>query len=909
MKSSKRPSISQTSVSSAVATPVSSTALQVSAKKQITTAQVSYAVKCATITLRDSKVATIEEPSVSASSNHSIRHVPGISSANSDIENAENFTRVTYRRKNVNKPIVGALEVKNNINIKQLHKEYGEITKQENCPSSSTESPFPSTRSFIEKRRAVLTCSEPRTTFTKKKEFIKSYDEDIVDIFGQGRKSMSIIDNDPDLGVLTDSKIRPKKADVDNQSTDCSSNIIWTDLYIDNCSKENSSPNTANTKDTPKIKSRTSNVRPHKCDRGDSSGDESLYRRRTISVNNISSNDLIDTYTDTSFEMTPVLEKTKFVVVRRPIYTDVLEKNIAVSTSDLVDGRISSSENMFKLPISSDRNKYSSFNSSDTSFSPIQSNVMKSILQIVNTSEQSIDDVIVKPKEKINDKYDNNHDSASKEMKVISTENNYKEIYHDDLNSVNKTTNEKKCPSPSLEKTMNNSSENYNEHTHKTKVDNKEISGKTYCSSSCDDTNIMKNRIVRKLYDPSNCFQESSIFRDDQDRERTNQNSRKRLTLDLIKPGIDFTLSLRAKEFVNKRKIKVGKVFEEYNGMSCDHKPQQELLEKGETENKYKKRYVYKENEPERRIVTEKDRQVECDKIISRYSLNIPRKNYFERKTIAPENGNSSSKYKTTANHRELKSHVVKRQCTSTSEHLRKVNSDTTLSETKIIPSALGIRQSITEFDTGDKFKKEKFRKVKWKKPSIVCTKMHRDEIQIVSQIVRKLGGFCIEDEVSRKTTHLVAGEPKRTINMLRAIAIGCWIVEREWLYRSLDSAKWLPEEDFELTNFSPAVEQCRLQRQAFGASYSMDIFKDCGSIFIAKGSTPRCSDLRELVILSKGKCTTNVRNAEIVVGESLDDNEIISVSEKWILDSITFNKRMPLKNYIISANGTGVNV
>ncbi|KAG5863022.1 hypothetical protein JTB14_002880 [Gonioctena quinquepunctata] len=115
-KSSKRLPISQTSVSSAVATPVSSTALQVSAKKQITTAQVSYAVKCATVTSRDSKVATIEEP---GSSNLSIRHVPGISSANSDIGNAENFTRVPYRKK---QPIVGALEVKNNIDIKVLPK-------------------------------------------------------------------------------------------------------------------------------------------------------------------------------------------------------------------------------------------------------------------------------------------------------------------------------------------------------------------------------------------------------------------------------------------------------------------------------------------------------------------------------------------------------------------------------------------------------------------------------------------------------------------------------------------------------------------------------------------------------------------------------------------------------------------
>ncbi|KAG5868685.1 hypothetical protein JTB14_036595 [Gonioctena quinquepunctata] len=117
-KSSKRPSTSQTSVSSAVATPVSPTALQVSAKKRI--AQISYAVKCATIASRDSKLATIGKPSVSGSSNHSIRHISGSRSAHSDIDNAENFTRVTYRRKNVNKPI--ALEVKNNINTKILPK-------------------------------------------------------------------------------------------------------------------------------------------------------------------------------------------------------------------------------------------------------------------------------------------------------------------------------------------------------------------------------------------------------------------------------------------------------------------------------------------------------------------------------------------------------------------------------------------------------------------------------------------------------------------------------------------------------------------------------------------------------------------------------------------------------------------
>lgn len=50
------------------------------------------------------------------------------------------------------------------------------------------------------------------------------------------------------------------------------------------------------------------------------------------------------------------------------------------------------------------------------------------------------------------------------------------------------------------------------------------------------------------------------------------------------------------------------------------------------------------------------------------------------------------------------------------------------------------------------------------------------------AQVVKKLGRFVVEDEVSERTTHLVAGEPKRTINMLRAISRGCWVVKFEWV-------------------------------------------------------------------------------------------------------------------------------
>ena len=65
---------------------------------------------------------------------------------------------------------------------------------------------------------------------------------------------------------------------------------------------------------------------------------------------------------------------------------------------------------------------------------------------------------------------------------------------------------------------------------------------------------------------------------------------------------------------------------------------------------------------------------------------------------------------------------------------------------------------------------------------SIVCTKMHRHEVVHFENTVASLGRFFVEDKVTGKTSHLVAGEPKRTINMLKGIARGCWILKHEWV-------------------------------------------------------------------------------------------------------------------------------
>lgn len=52
--------------------------------------------------------------------------------------------------------------------------------------------------------------------------------------------------------------------------------------------------------------------------------------------------------------------------------------------------------------------------------------------------------------------------------------------------------------------------------------------------------------------------------------------------------------------------------------------------------------------------------------------------------------------------------------------------------------------------------------------------------------------------------THLVvAKNTKRTIKVLFAIARGAWIVSEEWVLKSLDNERWLPEVDFEVDMYA----------------------------------------------------------------------------------------------------------
>lgn len=64
---------------------------------------------------------------------------------------------------------------------------------------------------------------------------------------------------------------------------------------------------------------------------------------------------------------------------------------------------------------------------------------------------------------------------------------------------------------------------------------------------------------------------------------------------------------------------------------------------------------------------------------------------------------------------------------------------------------------------------------------NIVCCSFDKKEEQTLQQI-KKLQLLNFEEAVTKQTTHIVIGKPNLNIEILKGIALGCWIVRKEWV-------------------------------------------------------------------------------------------------------------------------------
>ncbi|XP_059928606.1 microcephalin [Gadus macrocephalus] len=205
-------------------------------------------------------------------------------------------------------------------------------------------------------------------------------------------------------------------------------------------------------------------------------------------------------------------------------------------------------------------------------------------------------------------------------------------------------------------------------------------------------------------------------------------------------------------------------------------------------------------------------------------------------------------------------------------------------------------RTGSTSADEASRMKMEQSKATR----TLVTTSMSTDTQKTVTEVVKLLGGFSVVDLVCETTTHVVSGGQRRTMNVLLGIARGCWILSFEWMLRSLEQRRWLPEEPYELSERFPAAPICRLQQHLSAGEHQQDLFHFQPAIFVSQQSQPPPDSLVELIQLCGGTVCKTVRQAGLCVGpySGRRPEGCRNLSEQWVLDCITQLKPLSYENY-----------
>ncbi|KRG04118.1 microcephalin isoform X2 [Drosophila mojavensis] len=187
---------------------------------------------------------------------------------------------------------------------------------------------------------------------------------------------------------------------------------------------------------------------------------------------------------------------------------------------------------------------------------------------------------------------------------------------------------------------------------------------------------------------------------------------------------------------------------------------------------------------------------------------------------------------------------------------------------------------------------------------TLVHTNMHKEQVQIIHKAIRKLRGMRLDPTVTKRTTHLVSLEPRRTLNLLRGLMRGVWIVNFKWIIDSVHAGKWLKEEKYELSSFSRAVEICRAERQAFGSSYRCELFRFMEVFYVSSLCRPiTFNNIKELLLLGGAKLTENRYKAKFIVGDKRRaEDDRIYLSPLWVLDSISAMQVQRFGKYLMKS-------
>ncbi|XP_001951002.2 uncharacterized protein LOC100169079 isoform X2 [Acyrthosiphon pisum] len=171
---------------------------------------------------------------------------------------------------------------------------------------------------------------------------------------------------------------------------------------------------------------------------------------------------------------------------------------------------------------------------------------------------------------------------------------------------------------------------------------------------------------------------------------------------------------------------------------------------------------------------------------------------------------------------------------------------------------------------------------------SIAYTGMIKSEAKILKASIKNLGKFIFHSKVKPTTTYLITkSQSNQSLDIVFAMAYGCFIVSEDWVHKSYSIGRWLSHQEYLISDLSEPVKHFQIRRHStFGSELKFNIFDDVGRIYISDSCESPAKLLRRLVHACGGLCTNTESNANVVVGYTLQMKN--NIHEKWILDCIT---------------------
>eukprot|EP00056_Hartaetosiga_gracilis_P010686 m.159249 g.159249 ORF g.159249 m.159249 type:complete len:276 (+) comp13366_c4_seq3:1842-2669(+) len=192
------------------------------------------------------------------------------------------------------------------------------------------------------------------------------------------------------------------------------------------------------------------------------------------------------------------------------------------------------------------------------------------------------------------------------------------------------------------------------------------------------------------------------------------------------------------------------------------------------------------------------------------------------------------------------------------------------------------------------------------------------EEHSIVKGTIEMLEGFGLTETMTRKVTHIVCGG-KRTEKVVEGIARGLWIVSFEWILASTKANEWMSEEKYEMADVFPGAKVSRvrmkeekgfqLHNKPNNSVLSEEeddeqLFSIRNPIYVCESTKPSKRFLEHIVTLSGGKVAFEAAFASVVVGcppRRVVDEGVAVVREKWVIDTVATQKRLPHEQYVIT--------